>query len=146
MNKKTEPLDIAKLKEATVEASKFESLPFLFPKHPEDGNYFAYRVTPTQEPRQFTSKKGYTYNCVDAVIEEVLNDEEVEEGKKYTIILHDVLFKQITKHTPITGKTFDIMGKGKIKPKKGRPYYNFVALLTKGTLEASVLTRLLPTT
>lgn len=142
-----EALDIEKLKKAADEQQEFESLDFLFLKHPEDNKFYAYRATFAQEPREFTSKAGNKYDCADCKVVQVVNDKDVKAGEKRTMILHYVLLKKLKQHAPIKDKTFDIMGKGLVSPKKGgRPYYNFAVLLQEGTLEASALTRLLPTT
>ena len=144
---KGEGIDLAALKDES--SGEFVSRPILFCKQPDDkNNFYGYRAKFIEEPRQFTSKKGNTYDCVDALLVEVTNDEEVEVGKEYTIVLPHVLKKKLLKlgQGSITGKTFDFAGRGKRKPKKagGREYYDFGVMLKEGTLAWSMLTRTLP--
>jgi len=146
---KDKAIDVETLKDLKEE-SDFVSLPFLFPKHPDDkGTSFAYRVKFKQNVRSFVSKKGNDYNCADAKLLKTFNDEDVEEGKEYTLILHEVLRKKLLKlidpigdvEGDLTKRTFEFMGKGMIRPKKGRPYYNFAVRLYEGTLDAPILMR-----
>ena len=139
-------IDIQALK--NEQSGDFESLPLMFCKQPDDNNnYYAYRATFTQEPRQFTSKKGNTYDCADAKLLDVVNDKDVKPDTKVTIILPTVLKNKIIKqgNGTITGKTYDFAGRGKRDPVKGgRKYYDFGVMLREGTLSWNTLRNVLP--
>lgn len=144
---KGEGIDLKALKDES--SGEFVSRPILFCKQPDGkNNFYGYRAKFIQEPREFTSKKGNTYQCADALLVEVTNDDEVEVGKEYTIVLPHVLKKKLLQlgGGEISGKTFDFAGRGKRQPKKagGREYYDFGVMLKEGTLAWSMLTRTLP--
>lgn len=148
-------LDITKLKE-----HKSAGAPFLEFRDPDGDTFYAYAVKPTEDLRNFESKR---FNRIErhaivkildlkpdgAAVPRTRRNEGqfVEIGASYSVNFsrHTVLKRAVEALDPIKGKVIHIMNRGKRKSAKpgGKDYWDYVAIPVTGEMRVGQLLALM---
>ena len=125
-------------------------------RDPDEDTFYAYAVKPIEDLRNFESKK---YNRIErhAIVQVVdlkpdgaavtvtrrAEGRFVEVGETYSVNFsrHAVLKREMEKLSPIKGRIFHIMNRGKRKGKKNE-YWDYVVLPVTGTMQVRQLLKL----
>jgi len=147
-------LDIDKMKGYKAPAA-IPFMEFLAPeKQGKKETFFAYRVKAIGEPVSHEGKgldggpkpeKLQIFEIVDVKPEgqavprlKSKTEEFIEVGKQYKadLMRHSPLWRAFEKLLPLNDKIIDVMNRGKLKGKSGKPYTDYAVLPVAGEMQA----------